>query len=161
MGIPGHILTSAAAVSVAFVMTRSVSLGLGVAAGSLLLDADHLLDYVLIDKQRSLNPLRVLTYYRKYFPLRRLLLLHSYELLALLLGLAFVSGSKALGGFALGSLVHLGTDILPRSDLTLWSRIRLYSLAYRWHHGFSSSRLYHHVPTPESLISTSSSFRSR
>lgn len=53
MGIPGHILTSATAVGIAFAVTRSISFSLGIAIGSLLLDADHFLDYVFIDNQRS------------------------------------------------------------------------------------------------------------
>lgn len=152
MGISGHILTSAAAFGATLVVTRSLSLSLGVITGSLLLDADHIVDYLLIDKQRSLNPVRFLTFYAKCFPLRRLILLHSYELLAVLLGLAFMTGSKALAGFVAGSLIHLGTDILPRGSLPPWPRIKLYSFIYRWHHGFNSSRLYQHSLVPDPSI---------
>ena len=142
MGISGHILTSVAAIGIAFSVTRSISLSLGVAIGSLLLDADHFLDYLFIDNQRSLNPIRFLKYYSKYFPPRRVLLLHSYELLIVLLSFAFLTSSKALGGFAVGAFIHLVADILPRSNRSIRSRIKLYSFIYRWHHGFNSSRLY-------------------
>ncbi len=142
MGIPGHVLTSATAIGIAFGVTRSISLSIGVAIGSLLLDADHFLDYLFIDDQRSLNPMRFLRYYSNYFPPRRVLLLHSYELLIALLGLAFLTSSKALGGFAAGAFIHLFADILPRSNRSIGSRIKLYSFIYRWHHGFNSSRLY-------------------
>jgi hypothetical protein len=142
MGIPGHILTSATAIGIAFGVTRSISLSLGVAIGSLLLDADHFLDYLFIDDQRSLNPIRFLKYYSKRFPPRRVLLLHSYELLIILLSFAFLTSSKALGGFATGAFIHLVADILPRSNRSIGSRIKLYSFIYRWHHGFNSSRLY-------------------
>ena len=142
MGIPGHVLTSATAIGIAFAVTHSISLSLGVAVGSLLLDADHFLDYLFIDDQRSLNPMRFLRYYSNYFPPRRVLLLHSYELLIALLGLAFLTSGKALGGFAAGAFVHLVADIVPRSNRSIWSRIKLYSFFYRWHYGFRSSRLY-------------------
>jgi hypothetical protein len=142
MGIPGHVLTSVTAIGIAFAVTRSISLSLGVAVGSLLLDADHFLDYVLIDDQRSINPIRFLRYYGNYFPPRRVLLLHSYELLIVLLAFAFLTSSLALGGFAAGAFIHLFADIVPRSNRSIWSRIQLYSLIYRWHHGFNSRRLY-------------------
>lgn len=142
MGIPGHVLTSATAIGIAFGVTRSISLSIGVAIGSLLLDADHFLDYLFIDDQRSLNPMRFLRYYSNYFPPRRVLLLHSYELLIVLFGVAFLTSSKALGGFAAGAFIHLVADILPRSNRSIGSRIKLYSFIYRWHHGFNSSRLY-------------------
>ena len=142
MGIPGHVLTSVTAIGIAFGVTRSVSLSLGVAIGSLLLDSDHFLDYVFIDGQWSLNPIRFLQYYSNYFPPRRVLLLHSYELLVVLLAFAFLTSGKALGGFAVGAFVHLVADILPRSNRSIWARIKLYSFIYRWHHGFNSSRLY-------------------
>jgi hypothetical protein len=142
MGIPGHILTSVTVIGIVFGATHSISLSLGVASGSLLLDADHLLDYFFIDEQRSLNPIQFFKYYRKGFPLRRALVLHSYELLIILLIVSFLASNKALAGFAVGAFIHLAADILPRSNRSIRSRIQLYSFAYRWHHGFYSSRLY-------------------
>jgi hypothetical protein len=142
VGIPGHIITSVAASGIAFGVTGSISLSLGVAIGSLMLDVDHFLDYFVIDNQRSVSPKRFLLYYSNCFPLRRVLLLHSWELLVLLLGFAFLVESKAVASFVLGAFIHLIADLAPQSDLSLCSRIKLYSFIYRWHHGFNSSKLY-------------------
>ena len=142
MGVTGHVLSGTAASVIAYGLTGSISFALGVAVGSLLLDADHIFDYWLIDGQRSLNPRQLVLYYARCFPLRRVLLLHSYELLFILSGLALLVKSKALGGFVAGAFVHLAADFLPQSDLSLRSRIRLYSILYRWHNGFNSRRLY-------------------
>jgi len=142
MGIAGHVATSAAVLGVVFAVTNSMGFALGAAGGSLLLDIDHVLDYWLIDHQHSLNPVRFLNYYSRNLPLRRLLLLHSYEVLTVLAIFAWLTGTKAVGGFVAGAFIHLGTDILPRSEFGLWQRVKLYSLAYRWHQGFDSNRLY-------------------
>ena len=142
MGIAGHVATSAVVLGVVFAVTNSLAFALSAAGGSLLLDIDHLFDYWLIDHQHSLNPVRFLKYYSRSLPRRRLLLLHSYEVLAVLVAFALLTAEKAVGGFVAGAFIHLGADVLPRSNYRLWQRVKLYSLAYRWHHGFNSNRLY-------------------
>ena len=143
MGIPGHVVTSAAAFAATFAVTSSISFALGTAGASLLLDVDHLWDYWFIDRQYNLNPSRFFKYYRRRLPPRRILLLHSYELLALLLVFALLTGANAVGGFVLGALIHLGADILPRKSSGVWQVTKRYSLIYRWRRGFDSKRLYH------------------
>jgi hypothetical protein len=142
VGVAGHVIISAAVLGAAYAVTRSTAFALAVAGGSLLLDIDHLFDYWLIDRQYSLNPVRFFRYYGDSFPLKRLLFFHSYEVLALLAILAWLTDSPIMGGCTAGALIHLGADILPRSNSGLWQRIKRYSLLYRWHHGFDSSRLY-------------------
>ena len=142
MGIPGHILTSGGAFVVAFAATNSILVGVCVAAGSLLLDLDHLFDYFVVDQQRSLNPFRFFRYYSKLTSLRRLLLLHSYELLALVLACGVIAWSRVLVALVTGGFIHLGADILPRGGAHRWRAMKQYSFGYRWYCGFQSSRIY-------------------
>ena len=142
MGIPGHVLTSGGGFVVAFAATNSILVGVCVAAGSLLLDLDHLFDYFVVDQQRSLNPFRFFRYYGSLTSLRRLLLLHSYELLALVLAFGLMAGSRVLLGLVAGGLIHLGSDILPQNGAARWRVIKRYSFSYRWYCRFDSSRLY-------------------
>jgi hypothetical protein len=146
VGITGHIITSAAVVGIALAATGSVTFACAAGGSSLLLDLDHLIDYWLIDEQYSLNILKFLQYYHRNFPLKRLLLFHSYEILAILAVVAWVLRSNSLGGVVVGAFIHLGTDIIPRSNSGLWLIIKRYSLGYRWHHGFKSSHLYREQP---------------
>lgn len=142
MGISGHVLTSVGAYAVTFAVTNSILVAVCVAAGSLLLDLDHLFDYFVVDRQRSLNPFRFLHYYGYSTSLRRLLLLHSYELLAFALACGLLAGSRVLVGFVAGAFIHLGADILPGNAAERWRAIKQYSFSYRWYCGFHSSRIY-------------------
>ena len=80
----GHLVTTLAACGATAVVTGSLTLTVGVAAGGFLIDVDHAVDYVFFDRQRDLRPGAFLRYYLEGRVQRAVLVLHSYELFALL-----------------------------------------------------------------------------
>ena len=80
----GHLVTTAATCAVVYAGTGSPALTAGLAAGGFLIDVDHVVDYVLFERQRDLRPGSFLRYYVNGRAQRVVLVLHSYELLALL-----------------------------------------------------------------------------
>lgn len=142
----GHLATTiAAAVGVAAV-TGSVSLAAGVAVGGFLIDLDHLVDYVLVERQRDLRPGAFLRFYVEGRARRLVLLLHSYELFALLGLLAWWHASLALSGYLIGALMHLALDIAFNGKLTPRSISAFYSFGYRLAHRFDADALIGHAP---------------
>jgi len=120
-------------------MGRACALGL--AAGGFLIDVDHVVDYVLVERCRDLRPSAFLRYYLGGQAKRIVLALHSYELLALLALLAWVTNSEIGWGYVLGMLLHLPLDIVFNGKLVSRSLVPFYSVIYRWRVGFLAARL--------------------
>ena len=80
----GHLVTTAAACVAAAALTESPMLTAAIAAGGFFIDVDHAIDYVLLEKQRDWTPGAFLRYYLSGKVQRAVLMLHSYELFALL-----------------------------------------------------------------------------
>ena len=59
----GHLVTTAATCAVVYAGTGSPALTAGLAAGGFLIDVDHVVDYVLFERQRDLRPGSFLRYY--------------------------------------------------------------------------------------------------
>jgi hypothetical protein len=143
----GHFVTTAAACAVAAAVTHglpggeSAAIVAGIAAGSFLIDVDHAVDYVLFDRQRDLRPDAFLRYYLEARPRYAVLVLHSYELFALLLAAAWWTRAPWLEGYLLGALMHLALDIAVNGELMPRSIVPFYSFAYRASHGFSALAL--------------------
>lgn len=144
----GHLVTTLAACGTTFAATGSWPLTTAVAVGGFLIDVDHAIDYVLVERQRDLRPGAFLRYYVEGRLRRAVLVLHSYELFALLIALTFTTGSVWLGGYVVGALMHLALDIMFNGELTPYSIAAFYSFGYRLAYRFDASRLLGMAPSP-------------
>lgn len=136
----GHLVTTAAACTAAYMSTGNVALTAGLAAGGFLIDVDHVFDYVLFERQRNLRPSAFLKYYLEGRVRHVVLLLHSYELLAVLALLATWSGMDWLWGYVLGMSLHLPLDIVFNGRLVPGGLVHFYSFAWRAREGFRAER---------------------
>ena len=138
----GHLATTAAACAVTAAMTHSWPLTAGVAVGGFLIDVDHAIDYVLFEGQRDLRPAAFLRYYLEGRVGRAVLVLHSYELLALAGALAGWTACAPLWGYLIGALLHLSLDIAFNGELLPNNVLAFYSFGYRAVHRFRGSALH-------------------
>jgi hypothetical protein len=144
----GHLVTTAAACAVA-AAHQQWALMAGLAAGGFLIDVDHAVDYVLVDRQRDLRPGAFLRYYTEGHVQRAVLVLHSWELFAVLVALAWHSGVPWLVGYVAGGLMHLALDLIYNGRYTPHSIVLFYSFTYRALHGFDAARLLGEGPPRE------------
>lgn len=136
----GHLITTAVAGAAVYAATGSVALTAGLAAGGFLIDLDHVLDYVLFERQRDLRPSAFLKYYLEGRVRRVVLPLHSYELFALLALLAWTTNLQWLWGYVLGMALHLPLDIVFNGRLVPGGLVHFYSFAWRAHERFLAER---------------------
>src|SRR3972149_1764821 len=108
----GHLVTTALTCGAVHAPPGSPALTAGIAAGRFLIDVDHVVDYVLVERCRDLRPSAFLRYYLGGQAKRIVLALHSYELLALLALLARVTNPEAGWGYVLGMLLHMPLAIV-------------------------------------------------
>jgi hypothetical protein len=137
----GHLLTTAAACAITAYTTGSVPITAAVAAGGFFIDVDHAVDYVLFERQRDLRPGVFLNYYLSGRVRYAVLMLHSYELFALLSLVAWWGDLPLLSGYLVGGLMHLTLDILFNGRITPYSIVAFYSFAYRLFHRFDAVAL--------------------
>lgn len=137
----GHLVTTALTGAGVYALTGSAPLVAGVVAGGFLIDVDHVLDYVVVEGQRDLRPSAFLRYYSEQRMRRVALVLHSYELYALLVALAWVTNWVPLWGYVLGVSLHLPLDIFFNGRMLSRNLVPFYSLAYRWRLGFRAGPL--------------------
>jgi hypothetical protein len=137
----GHLVTTVAACAATVAATGSFGLAAAVAAGGFFIDVDHALDYVLFERARDLSPGAFLRYYVEGRVRRTVLLLHSYEVFALIGAVAWLSASPWLGGYLVGALMHLALDITFNGRLTPRSIVAFYSFGYRLAHRFDARAL--------------------
>lgn len=150
----GHAATTVLASGVALLSTSSVPLAAGVAAGGFLIDLDHAVDYVLFNRRRDLRPSAFLRYYLEGRVDRVVLALHSYELFALLIALAWWADWRPLWGYVVGGLMHLVLDMIFNGELLPNNVLAFYSFVYRAAHRFRGATLHGHVrrePVPKSF----------
>ncbi len=134
----GHLLSTAAACATSAALTGSLPLTAGIAVGGFLIDVDHALDYVLVERQRDLRPAAFLRYYMERRPRRAVLVLHSYELFAVLTALAWWLQALPLWGYLLGGFMHLGLDIIFNGESVPRSIGAFYSFTFRLVHRFDT-----------------------
>lgn len=120
--------------------TGSTELVAGLAAGGFLIDVDHMVDYVLFERQRNLRPAAFLRYYLSGRPERVVLMLHSYELLALLAVLAWITRLDWLWGWVFGMLLHLPLDVIFNGKFSSRGMLHFYSFIVRARAGFRAAR---------------------
>lgn len=137
----GHAVTTLLAGAAAALLHPSLPLAMGIVAGGFLIDVDHAVDYVVFDGERDLRPSAFLRYYLEGRSHRVVLLLHSYELFVLLVGLAWISGWTALWGYVIGGVMHLALDMLFNGEVLPDNVLRFYSFAYRAAGGFQGAAL--------------------
>ena len=138
----GHLVTTAVACAAVQAATGSAALTVGVAAGGFLIDLDHVLDYVAFERQRDLRPTAFLRYYLGGRPRTVVLLLHSYEILALLALAAWSWNLEWLWGYVLGAAaLHLPLDIVFNGKVAGRNMVPFYSLVYRGRADFRTERL--------------------
>jgi hypothetical protein len=137
----GHLVTTAAACAITAYVTGSVSITAAVAAGGFFIDVDHFVDYVLFDRQRDLRPRAFLDHYVAGRMRYAVLVLHSYELFALLLALAWWTQAPLLSGYLVGAVLHLGLDLAFNGRVTPYSITAFYSFGYRLAHRFDAAAL--------------------
>ena len=136
----GHLVTTAAACTVVYAGTGSPALVAGLAAGGFLIDVDHVIDYVLFERQRDLRPGSFLRYYVNGRARRVVLLLHSYELLALLAAIAWLTRIEWLWGWVFGMLLHLPLDVIFNGKFASGGLVHFYSFIVRARAGFLADR---------------------
>ena len=136
----GHLVTTAAACAVVYAGTGSTALTAGLAAGGFLIDVDHVVDYVLFERQRDLRPAAFLKYYLGGQVQRAVLVLHSYELLVLLAALAWTTGIEWLWGWVFGMLLHLPLDVIFNGKFASGGLAHFYSFIVRARAGFRADR---------------------
>jgi hypothetical protein len=135
----GHLLTTAAACAAVYAGTGSTELVAGLAAGGFLIDVDHMVDYVLFERQRDLRPGAFLRYYLSGRAERVVLMLHSYELLALLAVLAWITRVDWLWGWVFGMLLHLPLDVIFNGKFASGGMLHFYSFIVRARAGFRAA----------------------
>ena len=136
----GHLVTTAAACAVVYAGTGSPALTAGLAAGGFLIDVDHVFDYVLFERQRDLRPSSFLRYYVNGQARRVVLVLHSYELLALLAAIAWLTRIEWLWGWVFGMLLHLPLDVIFNGKFASRGLVHFYSFIVRARAGFLADR---------------------
>ena len=137
----GHLLTSAVACAGAFAATGSPLVTAAVATGGFLIDLDHVVDYVVFERERDLRPGAFLRHYLDGRVRRAVLVLHSYELFVMLAAVAWWTESAALAGYLVGAVMHLALDLTFNGQLTPRSIVAFYSFAYRAAHRFDAAAL--------------------
>ncbi len=138
----GHLVTTALACGAVYAATGSAPLTAGLAAGGFLIDVDHVIDYVAFDRRRDLRPAAFLRYYFEGRVRYTVLLLHSYELAALLALLAWATQWPWLWGYVLGMALHLPLDVVFNGRLVPGGLVGFYSFACRWRAGFRADRFW-------------------
>ena len=144
----GHLVTTALACAAVYAGTESVALTAGLAAGGFLIDVDHMVDYVLFERQRDLRPGSFLRYYLSGKVQRVVLVLHSYELLVLLAAVAWLTSVEWLWGWVFGMLLHLPLDIVFNGKFASGGLVPFYSFIVRARAGFRADRFVDRHPRP-------------
>jgi hypothetical protein len=137
----GHLVTTAVACAGTAALTGSWTATAAVAAGGFLIDLDHAVDYVLLERNRRLTPDAFLRHYIEGRTRWAVLALHSYELFALLGLIAWWTGSLSLWAYLWGATLHLALDLRFNGEVTPRSIVAFYSFAYRAAHRFSADAL--------------------
>jgi hypothetical protein len=128
----GHLATSVVLAASGYAWTHSIELTAGCLAGGFLIDVDHYLDYLFVEKQwRRPWPTSFLSYYFRAQPRRLVLPLHSYELMLVLAVTAMALRNHFLSGYLLGAALHLILDITVNGEHGLRRPVLFYLFAYR------------------------------
>jgi hypothetical protein len=142
----GHLVTTAIAGGVVLAASGSVPLTVGIAVGGFLIDVDHVVDYLTVERRREITPGAFLRYYTAGRARRVVLALHSYELFLALAALAWWLDSAWLAGYLAGGAMHLALDIVFNGRLTPKNIFAFYSFGFRLAHRFDTEALFGSEP---------------
>jgi hypothetical protein len=146
----GHLATALALAGTTYAATGSVEAAAGCFAGGFLIDVDHYLDYVVVEKQwQHANPLSFLRYYFSYSPKRLVLPLHSMELMTLLFAVIVARPIPLLVGYWFGAAMHLTFDMLVNGEYALKKVFFFYFFSYRASRGFAAAQMLDRIEVPE------------
>ncbi len=137
-----HVAVTAAAGAPVYLVTGSAQLTAIFAAASVLIDLDHLIDFVLWDK-RPLDPRRFLKEGVPRTWTKLIYLLHGYEWIALMSLVSWKSANPHLWALTLGWMSHLLIDELGNRLPSKKTRIfpLFYFFTFRLFHGFKRDRI--------------------
>jgi len=129
----GHVAASSLISAVFAFFTRSVSGTAVCFLSGIFLDVDHILDYWIAKKKVFFTYKQLENFCGGEKAGKLYLIFHSYEFLILLwLSIVFFKANIVWLGLAVGVTAHLLLD-LTANPLRPW----VYSLGYRFRHGFS------------------------
>ena len=137
----GHAITTVVASAATVYVSGSLALASAVVLGGFVIDVDHAFDYVVFNRQHDLRPSVFLRYYLEGRAKLVVLILHSWELFALLTAIAWWTGSSLLWAYLGGAVMHLLLDIAFNGKLLPHNIIGFYSFGYRAAHGFNGATL--------------------
>ena len=133
MGPVPHTLISVLAGTVFYTQTDSIGGSIACLVAGVLIDGDHLLDYYVAKKRVTCRLFELHAFCGQEKKGRLMLLLHSYELLAVLwLSIFMCRLNMVWVGMALGMTLHILTD-----HLTNPIRPLVYFIFYRLKHRFN------------------------
>ena len=138
----GHAATTVVATAATAYLSGSLPLATAVALGGFFIDVDHAVDYVLFDRQWDVRPSVFLRYYLEARPQRVVLVLHSWELFALLIAIAWWIEWPLLWGYLGGATMHIMLDMAFNGGLLPRNVVAFYSFAYRAAHRFDGAALH-------------------
>jgi len=138
----GHAATTVVATAATAYLSGSLPLAAAVALGGFFIDVDHAVDYVLFDRQWDVRPAVFLRYYLEARPRRVVLVLHSWELFALLIAIAWWIEWPLLWGYLGGAAMHVMFDMAFNGGLLQRNVAAFYSFAYRAAHRFDGAALH-------------------
>ncbi|MFQ5897018.1 MAG: hypothetical protein ACE5JN_02050 [Candidatus Methylomirabilia bacterium] len=138
----GHLATTLILSAVGYTATGSAELAAGCFAGGFLIDGDHYVDYLAVERQwRRPSPTAFLRYYFTRRHRKIVLLLHSVELMGMLALLTLAWPRPGLLGYVAGALLHIVLDILVNGEYVLRRPVLFYSFAYRASRRFAAAHL--------------------
>src|SRR3989449_10414687 len=138
----GHLVTTAVAAGVGLAATGSVPFAAGIVGGGFLIDVDHAVDYLIVERRRELTPAAFLRYYTEGRARRAGRALPSSELFLALAVLAWWLDSAWLAGYLEGGAMHLVLDIVFNGRFTPRNIFAFYSFGFRLAHGFDAETLF-------------------
>jgi hypothetical protein len=126
-----HVIASVSLAGVLYAYSRSVELSLSCLLSGILIDLDHVPDYII----EHGNPFRVKEFFFRFRQgqMNRIyLVLHGWEWIVLLAAVSWLSGwNHLIAGTMIGMALHLLMDTFNRSVT-----FKAYSLYWRWRQGF-------------------------
>ena len=137
----GHAVTTVVASAATAYVSGSLTLASAVVLGGFLIDVDHAFDYVVFNRQHDLRPSVFLRYYLEGRARLVVLILHSWELFALLSAIALWTGWSLLWAYLGGAVMHLLLDIVFNGEVLPKNVFAFYSFSYRAAHGFDGATL--------------------
>lgn len=142
-----HVYSSAILGGTVYALTQSVQMAVATFASGVLIDLDHLFDFLVFSKERfSIKNFYSWCYNGKWEKIT--LLCHSYELYLALGIIAYFYPNHILIGFLLGGGLHLILDQIG-NRIYGFRFPMFYFLTYRCYMGFHKSKLLVKQPSQE------------